>query len=66
DRLDKTTPVWPIANVHIPGYDRDEMMATHMANHIIMGYGDVLDELLATCRHLGIPTRVAGDVRKRY
>lgn len=66
DRLDKTTPVWPIANVHIPGYDRDEMMATHMANHIIMGYGDVLDELLATCRHLGIPARVAGDVRKRY
>lgn len=66
ERLDKTTPVWPIANVHIPGYDRNEMMATHMSNHIVIGYGDVLDELLATCRHLGIKTRVAGDVRKRY
>lgn len=66
DRLDKTTPVWPIANVHIPGYDRNEMMATHMSNHIVMGYGDILDELVATCRHLGIKTRVAGDVRRRY
>ena len=64
DRLDKTTPVWPIANVHIPGYDRNEMMATHMSNHIVMGYGDILQELIATCRHLGIKTRVAGDAGK--
>jgi len=65
DRLDKTTPVWPIANVHIPGYDRNAMMATHMSNHIVMGYGDILDEFVAVCRHLGIKTRVAGDARKR-
>jgi len=64
DRLDRTTPVWPIANVHIPGYDRNEMMATHMSNHITMGYGDILEELIATCRHLGIKTRVAGDAGK--
>ena len=37
-------------------------MATHMSNHIIIGYGDILQELLATCMNLGIPTRVAGDV----
>ncbi len=61
DRLDRTTPVWPIANVHIPGYDRDQLMATHMANHIIIGYGNILLELIATCGHLGIPTRVAGN-----
>ncbi|MBI2425725.1 MAG: fucose isomerase [Candidatus Hydrogenedentes bacterium] len=64
DRLNKTTPVWPIANVHIPGYDRNEMMATHMSNHIVMGYGDILQELIATCQALGIKTRVAGDARK--
>lgn len=66
DRLDRTTNVWPIANVHIPGYDRDEMMATHMANHIIIGYGDILQELVAVCLNLGIPTRVAGDARKAF
>lgn len=63
DRLNRTTPVWPIANVHIPGYDRDELMATHMSNHVTIGYGDILQELLATCKHLGIKTRVAGDAR---
>ncbi|NIA14850.1 MAG: hypothetical protein GWP08_12300 [Nitrospiraceae bacterium] len=63
ERLDKTTPVWPIANVHIPGYGRDQLMATHMSNHITIGYGDILQELVATCQHLGIPTRIAGDVK---
>lgn len=64
ERLDKTTNVWPIANVHIPGYDREQMMASHMSNHIVMGYGDILQEFIATCLQLGIPTRVAGDVRE--
>jgi L-fucose isomerase-like protein len=63
ERLDATTPVWPIANVHIPGYDRNELMATHMSNHIVMGYGDILAELVATCQALGFTTRVAGDAR---
>jgi len=65
DRLEKTTKVWPIANVHIPGYGRDELMASHMSNHITIGYGDILEELIATCRHLDIPTRVAGDAKDR-
>jgi hypothetical protein len=34
-----------------------------MSNHITIGYGDNLQELVATGLHLGIPTRVAGDVR---
>lgn len=63
ERLRRTTREWPIANVHIPGYGRDELMATHMSNHITIGYGDILQELVATCLHLGIPTRVAGDVK---
>jgi len=66
NRLERTTPVWPIANVHIPGYDRNEMMASHMSNHIIMGYGDILAELVATCRHLGMPVRVAGEAAKAF
>ncbi len=62
-RLEATDKQWPIANVHVPGYDRDQLMASHMSNHIVMGYGDILPELVATCLHLGIPTRVAGDAR---
>ena len=65
ERLDATNPEWPIANVHIPGYERDELMSSHMSNHIIIGYGDILEELAATCLSLGIPTRVAGDVKNR-
>jgi L-fucose isomerase-like protein len=65
ERLDKTTPVWPIANVHIPGYDRDQCMASHMSNHIVIGYGDILEELASTCLHLGFKVRISGDVRKR-
>ena len=64
ERLDKTTPVWPIANVHMAGYDRDACMATHMSNHITIGYGDILQELVAACLALNIPVRVAGDARK--
>ena len=64
NRLRSTNPEWPIANVHIPGYGRDELMATHMSNHIVMGYGDILQELVALCRNLGIKTRVAGDAAK--
>jgi L-fucose isomerase-like protein len=63
DRRKKTTYEWPIANTHIPGYDADQLMATHMSNHIVIGYGDILQELVATCLHLGIPTRVAGSVK---
>jgi L-fucose isomerase-like protein len=65
DRLNKTTPVWPIMNAHIPGYDRNECMASHMSNHIVVGYGDILQEFVATCLSLGIPTRVAGKVKDK-
>jgi L-fucose isomerase-like protein len=66
DRLDKTTPEWPIANVHIPGYDRDQLMSSHLSNHITIGYGDILQELVATSMSLGIPTRVAGQIKERF
>jgi L-fucose isomerase-like protein len=63
DRLARTTREWPIANVHIPGYGRDQLMASPMSNHIVMCYGDILQELVATCLELRIPTRVAGAVK---
>jgi len=66
DRLKKTTSEWPIANVYIPGYGRDQLMASHMSNHITIGYGDILQEFVATCLHLGIPTRVAGDAKNTF
>lgn len=66
ERLDKTTPVWPVANTHIPGYDRDQLMASHMSNHIVIGYGDILAELVATCQHLGFKVRVCGHARKAF
>jgi len=63
ERLEKTSKEWPIANVYIPGYGRDQLMASHMSNHIVIGYGDILQELIATCLNLGISTRVAGAVK---
>jgi hypothetical protein len=66
DRLKKTTAEWPVANVYIPGYGRNQLMATHMSNHITIGYGNILQELVATCLHLGIPTRVAGDIKDTF
>ncbi|NLO33766.1 MAG: hypothetical protein GX117_10490 [Candidatus Hydrogenedentes bacterium] len=63
-RLQATDPQWPIANAYIPGYGRNELMASHMSNHIVVGYGDILEELLALCKHLGIKTRVGGDAGK--
>jgi hypothetical protein len=63
NRLASTTKEWPIANVYLPGYDRDQCMSSHMSNHITIGYGNILEELVATCIHLGIPTRIAGNVR---
>ena len=63
DRLKKTTFEWPIASAHIPGYGPEQLMASHMSNHIVIGYGDILQELVSTCLHLGIPTRVGGKVK---
>jgi hypothetical protein len=61
-RLQKTTSVWPIANVWLPGYGRDELMSTHKANHITICYGNVVQELIIICRELGIPVWYAGSL----
>jgi len=63
-RLEATTREWPIANVFIPGYDRDQLMSSHRSNHITICYGDILHELAASARAIGIPVNVIGDARK--
>ncbi|MGQ9689570.1 MAG: hypothetical protein ACUVXF_12420 [Desulfobaccales bacterium] len=63
-RLDATSREWPIANVYIPGYDRDQLMSSHRSNHITICYGDILHELAASAQTIGIPVNVIGDARK--
>lgn len=63
DRLNRTTSEWPIANVYLPNYDRDQCMSSHMSNHITIGYGNILQELVATSLSLDIPTRIVGDIQ---
>jgi hypothetical protein len=65
-RLQMTNAEWPIANVHIPGYGRDELMSSHKSNHITVCYGDILAELVAASRHLGIPVTLCGEAAGRY
>jgi len=65
-RMEATTQEWPIANVYIPGYDRDQLMATHKSNHITICYGDILAELAAVFRHLGVKVRIIGDARSKF
>ena len=38
DRLDSTTPQWPIMHAVLSGVTRDEMMAKHKSNHIQVAY----------------------------
>jgi len=63
-RLDCTTREWPIANVHIPGYGRDQLMSSHRSNHITICYGNILQELASTAKHIGLDTNIVGDARK--
>jgi hypothetical protein len=65
-RRDATSREWPIANVHFPGYGRDELMGSHRSNHVTLCYGDIVRELGATAAGLGIPVRVVGDARQRF
>ena len=41
-------------------------MSTLRSNHITICFGDILAELAATAKHLGIPLIVAGNARDRF
>ncbi len=62
-RLEATTKEWPVANVFIPGYERDELMSSHRSNHITICYGNILHELASVSSGLGINVNVIGDAR---
>ncbi len=65
-RLSATTKEWPIANVYIPGYGRDELMSSHRSNHITICYGNILAELVAVCGVIGLDSNVVGDAREDF
>jgi len=65
-RQKATNSEWPLANVHVPGYDRDRLMSTHRSNHITLCYGNIAQELASSAKHLGIPVNIIGDAREEF
>lgn len=64
-RQEATTKEWPIANVIIPGYGKNQLMSSHKSNHITICYGDILPELVSVASKIGIDVNVIGDARKK-
>jgi len=69
DRLNQTTPVWPIMHAVLKGVSRDQMMARHLANHIQVAYvpsaKDAKKALFAKAAamdELGLDVFICGDV----
>lgn len=65
-RRELTSPEWPIANLYIPGYGRDQLMSTHKSNHITICYGNIAQELASTAEKIGIPANIIGDARHEF
>jgi L-fucose isomerase-like protein len=65
-RLSCTSEEWPIANLYIPGYDRDKLMSTHKSNHITICYGNILQELASTAQKIGIEVSIIGDAVNEF
>lgn len=65
-RLECTTREWPVAMVHIPGYERDRLMGSHKSNHITICYGDICRELAAAASCIGVDVNVIGDARQAF
>ncbi|HVT89880.1 MAG TPA: hypothetical protein VHD56_13580 [Tepidisphaeraceae bacterium] len=69
DRLNQTTPQWPIMHAVLEGVSRDQMMARHLANHIQVAYAprkkDAKKALLAKAAamsELGIHVSICGTI----
>jgi hypothetical protein len=69
DRLDQTTPVWPIMHAVLKGVSRDQMMARHLANHIQVAYAPsakdakkALFAKAAAMAELGLDVSICGKV----
>jgi L-fucose isomerase-like protein len=70
DRLNQTTPVWPIMHAVLRGVSRDQMMGRHLANHIQVAYApsaaDAKKAMFAKASammELGLEVSVCGDIR---
>ena len=69
DRLNQTTPVWPIMHAVLKGVTRDQMMARHLANHIQVAYASsardakkALFAKAAAMAELGLEVSICGEV----
>ena len=69
DRLDQTTPQWPIMHAVLTGVSRDQMMARHPANHVQVAYAPDLETAhralsakAAAMRELGLDVSLCGEV----
>lgn len=69
ERLDLTTPVWPIMHAVLKGVSRDQMMTRHKANHIQVVYAPDeeaarmgLYAKAAAFRALGLDVSLCGSV----
>ena len=69
ERLDLTTPQWPIMHAVLKGITRDQMMARHKANHIQVAYAPDPDAArhalyakAAAMNELGLEVSLCGTV----
>ncbi len=69
ERLQLTTPQWPIMHAVLKGISRDQMMARHKANHIQVVYAPDRDAArrgliakAAAMRELGLDVSLCGEV----
>ena len=60
ERLQLTTPVWPIANMVIEGLGRNELMTSYMSNHMVIGKGNIAAALAELARALGFQVSLLG------
>ncbi|MBV9848986.1 MAG: fucose isomerase [Armatimonadetes bacterium] len=69
ERLDLTTPQWPIMHAVLKGITRDQMMARHKANHIQVAYAPdaeaakrALHAKAAAMHDLGLEVSLCGTI----
>jgi hypothetical protein len=69
DRLNQTTPQWPIMHAVLKGVSRDQMMARHKSNHIQVAYAPSLADArkamfakAAAMSDLGVSVSICGDI----
>ncbi len=69
ERWKLTTPQWPIMHAVMPGITRDQFMAKHKANHILVAYGNdkssakkAMYAKAAAMKELGMDVFICGEV----